>query len=94
MPWVKLIKSCHGTEGGFFDGGTTPPKSGVWAGIVKACRELHTCGLVLNSAIRRKVENGRNTDGTLEATYPRLVALASNRNAFVSDYWSMHGWNI
>ncbi|GKB80311.1 RNA-directed DNA polymerase, eukaryota, reverse transcriptase zinc-binding domain protein [Tanacetum coccineum] len=63
MPWVKLIKSCHGTEGGFLDGGTTPPKSG--------------CG-----------------DGTLEATYPRLVTLASNRNAFVSDYWSMHGWNI
>nr|GEY17161.1 RNA-directed DNA polymerase, eukaryota [Tanacetum cinerariifolium] len=80
MPWVKLIKSCHGTEGGFFDGGTSPPKSGVWAGIVKAYRELHTRGLVPNSAIRRKVGNGRNTrfwkdmwcsDGTLEATYPR-----------------------
>ncbi|GJW16418.1 RNA-directed DNA polymerase, eukaryota [Tanacetum coccineum] len=103
MPWVKLIKSCHGTEGGFLDGGTTPPTSGVWAGIVKACRELHTRGLVSNSAIRKKVGNGRNTifwkdmwcgDGTLEATYPRLVALASNRNAFVSDYWSMYGWNI
>ncbi|GJV63889.1 tetrapyrrole biosynthesis, uroporphyrinogen III synthase [Tanacetum coccineum] len=85
MPWVKLIKSCHGTEGGFLDGGTTPPKSGVWASIVKACMKLHTRGLVPNSAIRRKVGNGRNTrfckdmwcgDGTLEATYPRLAALA------------------
>ncbi|GKE35585.1 RNA-directed DNA polymerase, eukaryota, partial [Tanacetum coccineum] len=72
-------------------------------GIVKACIELHTRGLVPNLAIKRKVGIGRNTrfwkdiwcgDGTLEATYPRLVTLASNRNAFVSDYWSMHGWNI
>ncbi|GKD97373.1 RNA-directed DNA polymerase, eukaryota, reverse transcriptase zinc-binding domain protein, partial [Tanacetum coccineum] len=85
MPWVKLIKSCHDTEGGFLDGGTTPPKSGVWASIVRACMELHTHGLVPNSAIRRKVSNCRNTrfwkdmwcgDGMLEATYPRLATLA------------------
>nr|GEZ30255.1 reverse transcriptase [Tanacetum cinerariifolium] len=50
----------------------------VGCGLVKACMELHTRGLVSNSAIRRKVRNGRNTrfwkdmwcgDGTLEATY-------------------------
>ncbi|GKC67240.1 RNA-directed DNA polymerase, eukaryota, reverse transcriptase zinc-binding domain protein, partial [Tanacetum coccineum] len=102
MMWVKLIKSCHGREGGFLDGGSTP-KSGVWAGIVKACMKLHTRSLVPNSAIKRKIGNGTNTsfwkeiwcgDGTLEATFPRLAALASNRNALVSDYWSTHGWNI
>ncbi|GKA58460.1 RNA-directed DNA polymerase, eukaryota, reverse transcriptase zinc-binding domain protein [Tanacetum coccineum] len=89
-------------EGGFLDGGTTP-KSGVWAGIVKDFMELHTRGLVSNSVIRRKVGNGRNMrfwkemwcgDGTLEAIFPRLAGLASNRDAFVSDYWSIHGWNI
>ncbi|GKE39727.1 hypothetical protein Tco_1463132 [Tanacetum coccineum] len=78
-------------------------KVGVWAGIVKDFMELHTRGLVPNSVIRRKVGNGRNRrfwkemwcgDGTLEATFPRLAALASNREAFVSDYWSIHGWNI
>ncbi|GKA77503.1 hypothetical protein Tco_0783964, partial [Tanacetum coccineum] len=65
--------------------------------------QLHTRGLVPNSAIRRKIGNGTNTsfwkeiwcgDGTLEATFPRLVALVYNRNALVSDYWSTHGWNI
>nr|GEV06198.1 RNA-directed DNA polymerase, eukaryota, reverse transcriptase zinc-binding domain protein [Tanacetum cinerariifolium] len=101
---LTLVKFVLGSlEGGFLDGGTTPPKIGVWASIMKACKELHTRGLVPNSAIKRKVGNGRNTrfwkdlwcgDGTLEATYPRLIALASNRNVFVSDYWSMHAWNI
>ncbi|PWA75435.1 RNA-directed DNA polymerase, eukaryota [Artemisia annua] len=86
MLWVKLIKSCHGIEGRFLNGGTTPPKSGVWTGIVKASTELHRRDLIPNSAFRRK--------GTLEATFPRLAALASNRNAFISDYWSTQGWNI
>ena len=103
MLWVKLIKSCHGIEGRFLNGGTTPPKSGVWTGIVKASMELHRRDLIPNSAFRRKVGNGRNTrfwkdmwcgEGTLEATFPRLFALASNRNAFISDYWSTQGWNF
>ncbi|PWA36934.1 hypothetical protein CTI12_AA595210 [Artemisia annua] len=30
----------------------------------------------------------------LEDRFPRMVALAANRNASVTEYWSKHGWNI
>ncbi|PWA72353.1 reverse transcriptase zinc-binding domain-containing protein [Artemisia annua] len=58
---LMLIKSCHGIKGRFLDGGTIPPRSGVWASIVKASMELHTRDLVSNSAFRIKVGNSRNT---------------------------------
>nr|GEW46846.1 putative ribonuclease H-like domain-containing protein [Tanacetum cinerariifolium] len=33
-------------------------------------------------------------DRMLEARFPRMATLASDRNALVFKYWSSHGWNI
>ena len=48
-------------KGDFFNEGTKTPKSGVWAGILKASMEFHKREFIPYSAIRRKVGNGMNT---------------------------------
>lgn len=44
--WVKLIKSCYGSDGGFSMGTPNRTKSGVCMGIVKLVWKIHHNSLI------------------------------------------------
>nr|KAJ0226436.1 hypothetical protein LSAT_V11C100021980 [Lactuca sativa] len=54
--WVSLIKSCHGSDGGF-SLSSYRSKLGIWMRVVNLVWNLHNNGKILFDSMRRQVGN-------------------------------------
>nr|KAJ0208844.1 hypothetical protein LSAT_V11C400207080 [Lactuca sativa] len=101
--WVSLIKSCHGSGGGFSLSSSYRLKSGVWMRMVNLVWNLHNNGKIPFDSMRRQVGNGVSIrfwldvwvgDIILKARFLWLFAMAVNGEAVISDYWVGNSWEI
>lgn len=100
-PWVKIIKSVYGENGGLIETGRYSRSGGSkWADIVKVGGDIEKTGLNFCSSFGKLIGNGDKTRFWLDSwtgggvvlseKFPRLYRLESNINITVGE---MREWN-
>ncbi|GJT18908.1 RNA-directed DNA polymerase, eukaryota, reverse transcriptase zinc-binding domain protein [Tanacetum coccineum] len=94
-----VIKYFYGDDGGFNSESRSLGSGGIWTDIIKAVNSVNTIDEDFEDSFIRNISNGNNTsfwndpwcgDGTrLSEAFPRLYALETSKDCFISDRWHM-----
>ncbi|PWA50139.1 RNA-directed DNA polymerase, eukaryota, Reverse transcriptase zinc-binding domain protein [Artemisia annua] len=95
--WRQVISSIHGSFGGFNSSRESIKGSGLWINILKAGWKINDSGVPFISSFKRKVVSGSSTriwkdvwfgSQSLDRTFPRLFALALDKDCSVQQWVS------
>ena len=98
--WVSVIRALHGHSGRLRDLSTVGAHSGLWKGIISACRHLKDRGDGLQNFCQIRVGNGQLTDfwrdtwlgsTPLFTQFSRIFALDDSQAISVADRLRI-GW--
>lgn len=94
MLWVKLVKILHGDNGGFDCISNRNIGACSWARILASNFHLLNHGIYMDSVLKKKIGNGRNTkfwkdiwceNQCLAVKIPRIFELDINKDCYIGE---------